>query len=98
VSWPSDAVTPFKPRELRAWVRYYATKGAWCPHCAVKFTENLFWIWTLPGRIYLICRTCASVGKKDLIQPEGAQAFLESHQWVNGSGCLEYAKPRRVMH
>jgi hypothetical protein len=75
---------PLTQRELKAWIKYYATMGAYCPAgCGKKFTNDDQWVWKLPGRIYFICHACA-LGARDVIEPASVPAFLDDHQWVKG--------------
>jgi hypothetical protein len=51
---------PLTPAKLRAWVKYHATKGAYCPAgCGKKFANDEQWVWQLSRSIYFICRECA---------------------------------------
>jgi hypothetical protein len=79
------------PRELKAWLKYYATRGAYCPACGAKSVDDLPWIWILPGRVYLICKEDALgwAGGRGVIQPEQVQAFLDGAKWRKAGSGLE---------
>jgi hypothetical protein len=83
---------PLTPRELRAWIKYYATKGAYCPAgCGEKFATDEQWIWLVSNRAYFIDQECALgwAGGRNVIEPASVQAFLDAHQWVKGGLGLE---------
>jgi hypothetical protein len=80
------------PSKLRAWIKYHATKGAVCPHCAVTFTTDEQWAWKLCSgkRVYLICAACAlDGGLLDVVPPTAVPEFLASQQWeAEGHGLV----------
>jgi hypothetical protein len=90
---------PLTPSKLRAWIKYFATKGAYCPAgCGKKFTTDEQWIWLVSNRIYFIDQECALgwAGGRNVIEPAKVPAFLAAHQWNNGGHGLEMAAAKEV--
>jgi hypothetical protein len=79
-----SSTRPLTPTKLRAWVRYHATKGAYCPACGIKFTDDQQWVLQFGPRVYLICEHDALVwaGGRDVIEPARVPEFLASQQWT----------------
>jgi hypothetical protein len=78
------------PSKLRAWVKYHATKGAYCPNCGEKFPTDEQWAWKLCSgrRVYLVCSSCA-LGCSNVVPPSQVPEFLAAHQWeANGYGLV----------
>ena len=88
---------PLTPSQLRAWLKYYATKGAYCPAgCGKKFADDEQWAWLVADRLYFIDRDCALVwaGGRNVIEPADVPALLASAQWERaGSGLVGIQGP-----
>jgi hypothetical protein len=75
---------PLSERELSAWLRYHATRDAYCPACGVKFVSDRQWAWIPCDRlIYLVDEQCALnwAGGRGVIEPDQVPAFLAAYQW-----------------
>jgi hypothetical protein len=87
--------TTMTPKQLKAWVKYHATRGAFCPAgCdGHKFLDDQQWLLVYPGRVYFICEACALgwAGGHDVVEPDDVPAFLASRQWRRGGSGLELA-------
>ena len=84
---------PMSPRELKSWLRYATTTGAFCPGgCSTKFATDEQYIWLTSGRIYFFCRECALTWVQDraaLVEPSEVAEFLSGYKWSHGGHGLE---------
>ncbi len=87
--------TLLTPSKLRAWVKYHATAGAYCPAgCGKTFRDDEVWAWVLAGtRVYLICRECALDWQagQHVVPPMGVKNLLESRRWLHFGHGLDLA-------
>jgi hypothetical protein len=93
VSATGNRQRPLTARELKSWLQYHTTRGAYCPTgCGRKFDTDFQWLWVMRGRVYFICPNCATEWVRDraeIVEPGRVTAFLSTYQWRNGGHGLE---------
>ena len=92
---------PMTPRELKSWIKYHATRGAYCPvGCDGHKLNDKLWIWVLAGcRIYFICEECALNyrGGHNVLEPDEVEGVLASRQWESGGHGLVLAEGQKPL-
>jgi hypothetical protein len=90
------------PRELKAWVKYSATRGAYCPAgCdGHKLLNDEPWLLVYSQHlIYFICEACALgwAGGHNVVEPDDVPAVLASRQWRRGGHGLRLAESQEPL-
>jgi hypothetical protein len=83
------------PRELKKWLRVYASKKTYCPAGDDAHTLGADpWIWVLAGhRAYVICEHCALgyCKGRNVIAPEEFPEITVARQWIADGWALTLA-------